>query len=192
MDDLPLTGDVTVAQVAERVTSAPARLGPVRLVCIDGPAGSGKTTLASLLGDALGAQVVHMDDLFEGWGGLSGAWPRLRDWVLAPLARGESGRYRRYDWAAGQYAEWHDVPVQGALVVEGCGSAAREVDTWASVVIWVEAPRPLRVARGIARDGEAVLENWMAWMAQEDEVFAREGTRERARLHVDAYGRITP
>lgn len=182
--------DPTVSRVTALLSEAPARLGPVRLVCIDGPAGSGKTSLAGRVADVLHAQTVHMDDLYEGWSGLAGAWPRLRDWVLAPLAGGGPGRYRRYDWFAGEYAEWHDVPVADYLVVEGCGCAPRAVDDWASLVVWVEAPRELRIARGVERDGEGVRENWVTWMAQEDAVFAAEQTRDRAHLRVDAYGRF--
>lgn len=179
-----------VSVAATLARTAPACLGSVRLVCVDGPAGSGKTTFAAPLGTALGAQVVHMDDLYEGWGGLPDAWRRLADWVLEPLSRGEAGRYRRYDWAAAEFAEWHDVPVAEVLVVEGCGSAPQAIDDWISVLVWVEAPRELRIARGVARDGEAVLEHWIPWMAQEDAVFAVERTRDRADLTVDARGRV--
>ena len=38
------------------------------VVAIDGPAGSGKTTLAQkLVNDLSDAQVIHMDDLYDGW-----------------------------------------------------------------------------------------------------------------------------
>jgi len=179
------------AGLAALVRAAPARLGAVHLVCVDGPAGSGKTTFAAPLGAGLGAQVLHMDDLYEGWDGLADAWQRLADWVLEPLSRGEPGRYRRYDWAAGEFAEWHEVPVAEVLVVEGCGSAPRAAESWMSLLVWVEAPRELRIARGVARDGAAVLEHWIPWMAQEDAVFAVEGTRDRADVTVDGLGRIT-
>ncbi|MHB1490724.1 MAG: uridine kinase family protein [Cellulomonas sp.] len=179
-----------MSDVGTSVRAAPARLGAVRLVCVDGPAGSGKTTFAGPLGAELDAQVLHMDDLYEGWSGLADAWRRLAVWVLEPLAQGEPGRYRRYDWAAGEFAEWHDVPVAPVLVVEGCGSAPRAVDGWASLVVWIEAPREVRIARGVARDGAAVLEHWIPWMAQEDAVFAVEGTRDRADVTVDGFGRV--
>ncbi|MGH3988365.1 MAG: uridine kinase family protein, partial [Pseudonocardiaceae bacterium] len=100
---------VTPAELAARVLAAPPALGAVRLVVVDGPAGSGKSTLAGRVAAALGgAQVVHMDDLYEGWSGLDQAvWRRLLAWVLEPLAAGRTGRYRRYDWPAGRFAEWH-------------------------------------------------------------------------------------
>ena len=165
--------------------SEPA-LGAVRLVCIDGPAGSGKTTLADLLGLELGAQVLHVDDLLEGWDGLEAMWPRFQAGVLDPLAAGRPGRYRRYDWVAGQLAEWHDVPVADAVVLEGCGSARRAVDAVAVLRVWVEAPGDVRLARGLARDGEALRGQWIAWMRLEAAHFAVEATRARADVVVDA------
>ena len=177
---------VTFTALAAQVMSAPPRLGPVRLVCVDGPAGSGKTTFADRLAPALGGvQLVHMDDLYEGWSGLDDVWERLYGWVLEPLAAGRPGCYQRYDWAAGAFAEWHEVPLRGALVVEGCGSAQRGVDPYATLRIWVEAPRELRLARGIARDGEPLRAEWLRWAELEAAHFARERTRERADMRVD-------
>ena len=73
-------------RVLELARSRPPTLGDGRLVCVDGPAGSGKTTLA----DALRrreptAVVVHMDDLFEGWDGLPTVGAQLTT-LLPPLA----------------------------------------------------------------------------------------------------------
>src|SRR5918992_225991 len=108
------------------VGPAGGALRAVRLVCVDGHAGAGKTTLAGRLARVLGGvQIVHMDDLYEGWSGLGRVWDRLDGWVLQPLRANFPGRYRRYDWVAGEYAEWHDVPVRPALVVEGVGCADR-------------------------------------------------------------------
>jgi len=52
----------------------------------------------------------------------------------------------------------------------------------------VEAPRDIRVQRGVARDGEAVLPKWLAWMKSEDDLFASEQTRQRAHVVVDGTG----
>jgi len=54
--------------VLELTLARPATLGRGRLVCVDGPTGSGKTTLASGLQElSPGAAVVHSDELLEGW-----------------------------------------------------------------------------------------------------------------------------
>ena len=117
----------TYAALAASVRGAPARLGGTRLVCVDGPAGSGKTTLASRLTTDLGGSVavVHMDDLYAGWS-LDGAADRLVDGVLRPIAGARPGSFFRYDWGAGRFdAVPVPVPVCDVLVVEGCGSCPR-------------------------------------------------------------------
>lgn len=176
-----------VDRLVDRARRAPARLGGVRLVCVDGPAGSGKSTLAAGLVAAAGGRcaVLHLDDLYEGWTGLDGVVDRLDAQVLTPLAAGRPGRYQRYDWTAGRFDGEVDVPVPDLLVVEGCGSAARAVRTRASLVVWVEAPADLRLTRGLARDGERLRDEWLRWMGLEAVHFAREGTREAADVLVD-------
>ena len=183
----PSTAAQVAADLATRLRAAPARLGRVRLVTIDGPAGSGKTTLAARLSVLLDdAPVVHMDDLYEGWTGLSpDVWRRLRDGVLDPLAAGRDGGFRRYDWDAGRFAEVVPVPLSYAVVVEGVGAGAREVDGASSLRIWVEAPRDERLARGLERDGPALRDEWLRWADVEERHFAADGTRDRADAVVD-------
>jgi hypothetical protein len=127
-----------------------------------------------------------MDDLYEGWAGLDhDVWRRLHAQVLKPLAAGRPGRYRRYDWNLGRFAESLDVPLAPVLVVEGVGSAARAVEPLPSVRVWVEAPPELRLRRGIDRDGEALRDEWLAWAEREQAHFAADGTSERADVLVD-------
>jgi uridine kinase len=181
---------VTVAALAERVRAAPARLGGVRLVCVDGPAGSGKTTVAGRLAAALGdsAALVHLEDLYAGWT-LTGAVARLAAGVLRPLSEGHPGAFHRYDWVADRFArEPVAVPVRPVLIVEGCGSSPRCLDPWTTLRIWVEAPAELRVARGLARDGADVEPEWRRWQVTEAAEFAREDTRAWADVRLDGAG----
>ncbi|MGY1643656.1 uridine kinase [Geodermatophilus sp. SYSU D00703] len=171
--------------LAARVRAAAPRLGRTRLVCVDGPAGSGKTTLAGALADRLGAPVVHMDDLYAGWT-TTGAFARLAAGVLRPLAAGQPGAYHRYDWGAGRFDRSPiPVPSSDVLVVEGCGSCPRAADPWAVLRIWVEAPPEVRLARGLARDGVTLEPEWRCWQRTEAALFAAERTRERADVRVD-------
>lgn len=156
---------------------------------MDGPAGSGKTCLAGVLADLLGADgqpvpVVHMDDLFPGWDGLTDAVPRLLEWVLEPLSAGRVARWRRYDWDAEAYAEWHEVPRSPVVVVEGVSSGSRDCAPHLALLVWVEAAYDVRMARGLARDGETFAPYWDRWAAQEAEHFAAEATRTRAELRL--------
>jgi dephospho-CoA kinase len=162
----------------------PATLGSGRLICVDGPAGSGKTTLAEEVAGLAGAPVVHMDDLFEGWGGL----PRITDQLatlLGPLAEDRAGSYRRWDWPGNRWAE--DVLVEPAplLVLEGVGSGALAHADLITVLAWIEVPYDLRMQRGLERGGVGVAEHWQRWAVDEQDHFARERTRERADVVLD-------
>jgi uridine kinase len=171
-----------VRHVVGRILATPARLGAVRLVCVDGPAGSGKTTFAGRLAAALGpgTGLVHMDDLYAGWT-LTGAAARLAAGVLRPLAEGRPGAYHRYDWGARRFAAQPvPVPVPEVLLVEGCGSSPAHLDAWTTLRVWVEAPAELRLARGLARDGAEHEADWRAWQRAEALWFAADGTRARA------------
>jgi uridine kinase len=175
-----------IDQIVAITTACEPAQGRTRVVSVDGPAGSGKTTLAGGVGDALAARgvdvgVLHMDDFYEGWEGLRpDLEPRLIRQVLEPMAQGQPARWQRYDWAAARFGEWLDQPVPDVLVLEGCGSGARAYDPYRCVLVWVEADRDTRIARGIERDGEQVLPHWLAWMDLEQEHFRLNATRERA------------
>lgn len=164
-------------------------LGGTTLVAIDGPAASGKTTLAAQLGQTLPAQVVHMDDLYEGWQGMAAGVAKLHEWVLEPLHAGVPGRYRRYDWELNTYAERHSVPLADYLVVEGCASAGRGIDQYQPFIIWVEEPdAQVRLARGLARDGAHMREHWLDFMAQEEREYQEQNTRAAAHVTLNGQG----
>lgn len=172
-------------RIAATAAARRPTLGAGRLVCVDGPAGSGKTTLADALAAALGtAPVVHMDDLYPGWDGLGEVADRVLG-LLGPLGQGRPGRYHRYDWHAGAYAEEHEVLPGPWLVLEGVGSGQRAWAAMTTLLVWVEVPTELRLARGLARDGEGMRDHWLRWAEQEQALFAREDTCARADVRVD-------
>lgn len=154
-------------------------LGGRRLVCLDGPAGSGKTTLAAAVAARTPASVVHLDDLYDGWDGLGRLTEQL-DTLLLPLAAGRPGTYRRYDWHAGAFAETVHVEPADLLVIEGVGAGLSAYAHLRTVLVWVEAPTALRLARWRARDGIEVEAFIAAWERDQDELFQREQTRDAA------------
>ncbi len=182
---MPSDPHLVARQVADRVVGAPATLGTGRLVCIDGPAGSGKTTLSAALAHAVqGTQVVHCDDLLHGWRGLPGLAASIEA-LLAPLASGRTGSWRRWNWVADAWAETHEVAPGGLLVLEGVGSWSPEIAHLVGVLVWVQAASDLRLDRGLARDGEEMRAHWERWRLDEDDLFARLDTRAHADVLVD-------
>lgn len=196
----------SIGSIADRVRAQPPTLGTIRLVLVDGPGGSGKTTLAGRLAVALGGapcqgpdavqsgvhrdegaavQVLHADDMYEGWGGLPSLGDIEMDQVLTPMARGETGRFRVWDWHRGERGHEVVVTARDVLIIEGVGVAMRGARSLASLVVWVEADPDERLRRGIERDGEATRDDWVRWQRAELEEFARQGTRAAAHVRVD-------
>ena len=177
--------------VLELASSRPTTLGAGRLVCIDGPAGSGKSTLGRELSERVGAQLVRSDDLMEGWRGL-GAVGRQLSPLFADLAAGRPGSYQHFDWQHHRYDREVGVVPAPWLVVEGVGSGAAAVAAYTTVLVWVEVDDELRLRRGMARDGEEMRAHWLTFMADERDLFERERTRERADVLVDGTGERPP
>ena len=177
----------TAGLILSLASERPATLGAGRLICVDGPAGSGKTTLGAELARRTGAQLVNGDDLMSGWRGLDAVGRQLTR-VMQALAEGRTGHYLRYDWDLAAYVETVAVAPVPLLVLEGVGSGSRAHADLCTVLVWVEAPAELRLSRGIERDGAALEEHWRQWMRNEAEHFAREDTRARADLVVDGTG----
>lgn len=134
---------------------------------IDGPSGAGKTTLANHIGQALGIQVVHLDDFYPGWGGLAEGARMVADDVLDPATPG----YWRWDWEQNTRGEWVPLVPGADLVIEGVGAvteasigkakARGDVDT-----LRVIAAAETRKARALTRDpGYAPW--WDMWAEQE-------------------------
>jgi cytidylate kinase len=181
----------TARLVLDLASSRPATLGSGRLICVDGPAGSGKTTLGRTLAEITGAPLVHTDDLMAGWRGLDAVGGQLTT-LLGALGEGRPGSYEQFDWEHHRYDRTVEVAPAPWLVVEGVGSGAAAIATYTTVLVWVEVDDELRLARGMARDGEELRGHWRTFMLDERALFLRERTRERAHVLVDGTGRVPP
>lgn len=156
--------------LAERIRAvAKAQGAPRFVVLIDGHSGAGKTTLATELAYAMGAQHVALDAFYPGWGGLEVGSAMVRQ-VLAPTDAG----YRRWDWKHNQPGGWVKVNPKKDIVVEGSGSLSRANRELATFALWIRLDQVERKRRAIARDGARYHEHWDRWAAQEQAFFARE------------------
>ncbi|MEU6842998.1 hypothetical protein ABZ930_14135 [Streptomyces sp. NPDC046716] len=166
-----------LAPYAERLRRLPPSCGPVRLVGVDGHAGSGKSTFAGRLARALGdAPVLHLDDLAShdalfDWTG------RLRTQVLEPLSRGRAARYGTYDWNTRRFDGARVLPPAEVVLIEGVGAGRRAVRPFLTELLWMDLPGEAAWERGRARDGKAQREFWDGWIPAEREHFAQDPSR---------------
>ncbi|MFJ4951915.1 uridine kinase [Streptomyces sp. NPDC088760] len=170
--------------LAARLHGLPPSLGPVRLIAVDGHAGSGKSTFAERLAHALGgAPVLHLDDIASheqlfAWTG------RLMTQVIEPLARGESAYYTPYDWRSRTFGVPRPLPAAPVVLIEGVGAGRRALRPYLARLLWMELPPAESWARGRQRDGAEQREFWEGWVAAERAHFAADPSRPHADLLV--------
>ena len=153
------------------------------LVGIGGRGGAGKSTLAARLPDA---QVVGTDEF---WDGEEFDLSRLRAEVFDPLLAGRNAEFASWDWPAQRPGERRAVRPSGLVVVEGVCALHRIFRRDYDVRVWVEAPYEVRLARGLARDGEAARRTWVErWMPSEDRYVERDDPIPSAHVVIDGSG----
>ena len=156
------------------------------IVLIDGRAGSGKSTFAESLQQQLfrdgesAPRVIHMDNIFEGWGGLALGSEYMVRFILQPLARRETASWQDWSWVKNQRSSWREFSGGTPLIVEGCGSLSERSKEHADIAIWLEASEETRRERWIQR--ERHLEKFDFWAAQELDFYAREKSQSLADL----------
>jgi dephospho-CoA kinase len=172
-----------------RAVTIDADVPGIRLVGIDGPAGSGKSTTARALSAAFGWPVVEIDD-FLSWISFDNWWPRFESEVLRPLLDGRSIRYQIRDWSGDEFGEglaaWKELTWTPVVIVEGVSATRSAMADAFACRVWVHAPREQRLARGVARDGETHRDRWVDWMEREGQFFAADPIASRADVELDA------
>jgi predicted kinase len=174
----------TLHQLAAHLRRLPPSCGPVRLVGVDGHAGSGKSTFAGRLARELGdAPVLHLDDIAS-HAELFAWTDRLRAQVITPLGRGETAHYRPYDWRARRFGAPRPLPAAPVVLVEGVGAGRSALRPHLARLLWMDLPREEAWARGRERDGAEQEEFWSGWTRAERRHFAEDPSRPYAHLLV--------
>jgi uridine kinase len=177
--------------VISAIKNSSALCGNSRIVTIDGPAGSGKTTLANEIAiefakSKVEVSVVHLDELYEGWDDALGQklYERIEAWVLTPLRNGLGPKHLKYDWHLNKFATWSELPVAPVLIIEGVGSGHTSLRKEVSQAIWVEANENLLLDRVVQRDGEVVRDEMLIWKARERAYFELHEVKKAAQIHL--------
>lgn len=163
--------------LARHLAALPPSCGPVRLVAVDGHAGSGKSTCAGRLSALLGAApVLHLDDVaahdaFFDWA------DRLHRQVVAPLEEGRTARFDVYDWRQRTFARTGVLPPAPVVLVEGVGAGRRALRPHLACLLWMDRGAAASWARGRRRDGPELAGFWRKWTRAEEAHFSRDPSR---------------
>jgi uridine kinase len=187
------------AELVSAAIDAAPHEGPAVLVAIDGAGGTGKSTLArelALVRDDVA--IIEGDDFYRPLPESTRAaltpieavdllfdWERLRDEALAPLLRGETASFRRYDWQAERLgSEVTTVAAGGVVAVEGVYVARPALRGHYDLIVVVDAPRRLCLQRQLGR-GENEPRQIARWRAAEEWYLERQDPRRVADLVID-------
>jgi uridine kinase len=155
------------------------------IITIDGPAGAGKTTLASHLSTSLGhyqsTSVIHMDDLYNGWNDPFGQ-PFIDSLVKITSSHiaGIGCELPQYDWATSSYGALKKYQPAQLLILEGVGSSTTKIRERVSASIWIDINPEDGLQRVLTRDGVAIADEMAQWLKTQAIFFAAEQSAESA------------
>jgi len=165
----------------ERIEEELALGHPVR-VAIDGPSGTGKSTLAATLRDLYCCPVYHMDDFFlsperktperlaEPGGNVD--YERFYEEITRPLLAGESVTYRPYLCHLGHLGGAVTHAPNPVTVLEGAYSCHDNLLCGSTLRVKLTADLSTRLDRIRIRDGEEMLQRFISeWIPLEDLYF---------------------
>ena len=159
-------------------------------LAIDGPCGSGKTTLAALLAQLYDCPVFHADDFFlrpeqrtperfaQPGGNLDRE--RLREEVLLPLHEGKPVCYRRFDCHSLTLQPPVTVAPAMLSIVEGSYCLHPELSPLHDVSVCLSVSPELQRTRILARNGRAMAQRFFdRWIPLEQAYFDAMKPQER-------------
>jgi len=146
------------------------------LLAIDGPAGSGKTTLAAKLQSehqlTSTVQVVHMDDLYNGWeNALSKDLTLKLSEIIQAHKAGKDFKISRFNWSTMKFDEAELIHATEVLILEGVGAGQKIVRDAGAKTYWIEVAPEIGLQRVLDRDGHHLRDLMVKWQINQDAYF---------------------
>jgi uridine kinase len=177
-----------LSELVDKINESSKKCGQTKIIVIDGPAGSGKTTLAKSLSGLLeNCPIIHMDEIYDGWeNALSPKTSQdLVEWIINPLLESRSIEFVKYDWYLEKRIEKVVINLPKVLIIEGVGSSSFEISKYASLKLWIEVTKETGINRVLTRDGQQIQEQMKKWQSQESKFFIENNSKENSDIWID-------
>jgi uridine kinase len=177
-----------LSELVDKINESSKKCGQTKIIVINGPAGSGKTTLAKSLSGLLeNCPIIHMDEIYDGWeNALSPKTSQdLVEWVINPLLESKSIEFVKYDWYLEKRIEKVVINLPKVLIIEGVGSSSFEISKHASLKLWIEVNKETGINRVLTRDGQQIQEQMKKWQSQESKFFIENNSKENSDIWID-------
>lgn len=171
-----------IKEINDKISEVLAEKNSV-LIAIDGPCGSGKTTIANFMELSLGCNVIHMDDFFlrpeqrsEERISVPGEnidHERFEKEVLVPLSEERDFSYLPFDCSTQTFGEMISVKNKRITVIEGSYSCHPELFKYYDFSVFIDIDRSLQLKRIEGREGTERLSVFVEkWMPLEESYFS--------------------
>jgi uridine kinase len=161
----------------------------VPLLAIDGPAGAGKTTLATKLEAEYSVKstvkVIHMDDLYNGWNDALGQSLTVTlQAITDAYLSGSTYTIKIFNWHVMKFDRQEVIIPADYLILEGVGAAQDVVRKAGATTYWLDIDAETGLQRVLARDGAHIEKEMRQWQIQQSIHFAKDQTRENCEIKI--------
>lgn len=155
------------------------------LIAIDGRAGAGKTTLAARFFEELSAdktaEVIHMDDLYNGWeNALGEGLTQTLESIVNAHKNGVSIEIDIFNWQSMSFDSKAMINPVDILILEGVGAGQKVVRDAGATLYWLDIDAEEGIQRVLNRDGNQIASKMKQWQVAQEIHFMRDKTRENA------------
>ncbi len=158
------------------------------IISIDGPCGSGKTTLAGKISKTIPINVVHMDDFYlpfykrdKNWMNIVAGhmdYDRLIKNVLIPYKENKKTNYVSYDCHSDKYMQEIEIDLSKLVLLEGSYSSNPLLDEYVDFRIYVDIDSDTQIERLTKRNEKLVDKFISMWIPFENNYFLSCNIRE--------------
>jgi len=177
-----------LSKLADLINNSNKFCGETKLICIDGPAGSGKTTLAKNLKNFLNnTSIIHMDEIYEGWENAlnDNLVSNIQNWIITPMKKSEPIIYTKFDWYLKSRKDKVIIENYENIILEGVGAASLGIRELSVLNLWIEGRKEILLNRVLDRDGNQIKDEMKLWQSKESEYFLKHDIKKHCDFWID-------